>query len=295
MLERDTIYDLLVFGADAEQGLEPFRIGDLAMYPNYDVRQALAAFEPNTVAMVVQCGAVFAKCKRGFDTQVECCSSIKMEDEALTPFRLARGGWISAIRVGPEMGAEVEGLHKRITKPEEQKLPSLNKLTIAKDDLAVAAAIRKKMANVPAGYLELALKRFTRSYDCWVDNRLDDCMMELWDALESIASRAGESSLQTLCLRTALLLGNSLYERNRIQEAVKRFHQARGWISRMGRGTGEDAVEAFVITVEFQSLVRAAINASVNILGIPKSERVMALPETMEMAIDNHLFATLHR
>ena len=74
-----------------------------------------------------------------------------------------------------------------------------------------------------------------------------------------------------------------------------KLYEAKSLIERAGETSGEEFLYGFQIAEDSQDLVRAVIRASVSILGIPPSERIAPLPDTMEMVIDNYLFDTLRR
>ena len=101
------------------------------------------------------------------------------------------------------------------------------------------------LIKLPTGYLELALRRFSRSYQYYIHSEyaglseLDDCLVDLVIALESITSRGGDSIRQSMALRTALLVGKSLETRKKVEEVVKTFYDQR---SQILHGTGEDKI-----------------------------------------------------
>ena len=294
MIQSDTFIDLLIFGTQMEDILEPFRVGDLAIYPNYDVRKALGEFDQNTILIAVKSGAVFSKYRQSMDSKV-VFPSLDIEDAGLLPFRLFKGGWISAVRIGPELKNKVERIYHGFNQPTKQVFIAQTRYLIKKDELPKIGAIHKKLTCVPEGYLEFALKLFSRSYDFWINGQLINCIVDLADAFESIASRKGDGNLRTLCLRTALLLGDNLYDRVQIQEEVKKFYDVKSRAANMRATSDNDFYQHFLIVEDSQSLVRAIIRASVDILGIPQQERLSGLPDTMEMVIDEYLFEVLSR
>lgn len=293
MVQTDTFHDLLIFGAKIEDISKPFLIGNLAMYPTYDVSKGLNGLDQNTVLMAVKSGAVFSKYKESMDSE-DRFLSLSLEDAGLMPFTLFKDGWISALRIGPALDTEVRRIYQRLNAPEMQKSYAPKKYVIKQEELPRIQAIYQKLANVPEGYLESSLERFCRSYDYWIDNQLTDCIEDLVAALESIISREGDSNQQAMCLRTALLIGDNLYDRVQIQTQVKKLYEARSSLADERDLAEKDFYSGFLIADDAKNLLRAVIRASVNILGTPPTERSSALPDTMEMVIDNYLFAALH-
>jgi len=292
MVQSDTFHGLLIFGVKIEDISKPFLIGNLAMYPTYDVGKGLNGLDQNTVLMAAESGAVFSKYKESMTSKVGF-SSLGIDSVGLTPFRLFKDGWISAIRIGPALDTEVRRIYRRLSAPEMQRSYAPKKYVVKQEELPRIQAIYQKLENVPEGYLESALARFSRSYDYWIDDQLTDCIEDLVAALESIISREGDSNQQTMCLRTALLIGDNLYDRVQIQTQVKKLYEVRNLLADERKLAEKDFYSGFLIADDAKNLLRAAIRASVNILGIP-TERSSALPDTMEMVIDNYLFAALH-
>jgi hypothetical protein len=292
VIQADTFHDLLIFGAEIQDISKPFLVGNLAMYPDYDVGKALGDFNQNTVLLAVKSGAIYSKYKRSMTSAIGF-STLRIEDVGLLPLRLFKEGWIISVPIGPKFGEDVEKIYRGFYAPATQMVYPPKKYPIKQDELPKIREIYQKLTYVPDGYIESALERFSRSYDYLIHGNLNNCLEGLALAFESVVSRVGDSNQHTASLRTALLLGNSLYDRVEIQKQVKKLYEVRSMIGDKRWISEKDFYQSSLIVEDSQNLVRAVLAASVNILGIEPSERASFLPETMELVIDSYLFDTL--
>ncbi len=292
MLQADTFHDLLIFGAEIEDISKPFLVGDLAMYPDYDVRKALGDFDQNTVLLAIKSGAIYSKYRQSITSPI-VSSALRIEDVGLLPFRLFKEGWILSVPIGPKLEDEVEKIYRGFYVPAMQRAYPPKKYLIKQEELPKIREIYQKLTCVPDGYIESALERFSRSYDHLIYRNLGNCLEGLVLAFESVVSRVGDGNQHTASLRTALLLGNSLYDRMEIQKQVKKLYEMKNMIGDKRWISEKDFYQSSLIVEDSQNLVRAVLATSVNILGIPPSERASFLPETMELVIDSYLFDTL--
>ncbi len=293
MQQSDIFHDLVIFGAEIKGISKPFLVGNLAMYPAYDIRKALAGFDEDTVLLATRCGAIFSKYRESVDSHT-AFFSLRIEDLALLPFRLYRPGWILAARLGPGLADFVPKVYKSLYMPAKERVYPPEKFTIQEDDVPKIRAVCEKLSYVPDGYLESPVERFSHSYSYIVERNLSNCLADLTSVFESVISREGDSNLRTMYLRTALLIGNSLYDRIEIQKRLKGLYQVKSMIGDR-HGTPEEYYQSFLVVEDSQNLARAVLAAVVGILGVPPSERSSFVPETMEQVIDNYLFQSLRR
>jgi hypothetical protein len=293
MQQSDIFHDLVIFGAEVKGISKPFLVGNLAMYPAYDIRKALAGFDEDTILLAARCGAIFSKYRESVHSHT-AFFSLHIEDLALLPYRLYKPGWILAAPVSPGLATFVPKVYKSLYMPTEERVYPPEKFFIQEADIPKIREVYEKLSHVPDGYLESPVERFSHSYNYIVERNLGSCLADLTSVLESVISRQGDSNQHTMCLRTALLIGNSLYDRIEIQKRLKTLYEVRGMIGDR-HGTPEEYYQSFLVVEDAQNLARAVLAAVVGILGVPPSERSSFLPETMEQVIDNYLFQSLRR
>lgn len=293
MQQSDIFHDLVIFGAEIKGISKPFLVGNLAMYPAYDIRKALAGFDDGTILAAARCGAIFSKYRESVHSHT-AFSSLHIEDLALLPFRLYRPGWILAAPVGAGLADLLPKVYKSLYMPSEKSVYPPGKFLIQEDDIPKIRVVYEKLSYVPDGYLESPMERFSHSYNYIVERNLSNCLADLTSVFESVVSREGDSNLRMMYLRTALLIGNSLYDRIEIQKRLKSLYEVRRTIGDR-HGTPEEYYQSFLVVEDTQNLARAVLTAVVSILGVPPSERSSFIPETMEQVIDNYLFQSLHR
>jgi len=293
MQQSDIFHDLVIFGAEIKGISKPFLVGNLAMYPAYDIRKALAGFDEDTILLAARCGAIFSKYRESVHSHT-AFSSLHIEDLALLPFRLYRPGWILAAPVGAGLADLLPKVYKSLYMPSEKSVYPPGKFLIQEDDIPKIRVVYEKLSYVPDGYLESPMERFSHSYNYIVERNLSNCLADLTSVFESVVSREGDSNLRMMYLRTALLIGNSLYDRIEIQKRLKSLYEVRRTIGDR-HGTPEEYYQSFLVVEDTQNLARAVLTAVVSILGVPPSERSSFIPETMEQVIDNYLFQSLHR
>jgi hypothetical protein len=298
---------LLVFGLRLGKIGNPIRVGNLILYPKFNLSRYLRGYEPKDVKFIVESDVVFAK-YQPISEQRPHLFSPQIEDDGLIHFRLFKPGWLAALHIIPitkKPGMEVRG-----------RLGSLQEIfgqiwaepMIYELDRSSVSKIRKiynDLTMLPTGYLELALRRFSRSYGYYTHSEyvgiseLDDCLVDLVIALESITSRGGDSIRQSMALRTALLVGKSLETRKKVEELVKKFYDQR---SQILHGTEKDKIpeknqeERFLALEDLRDLTRKTINASIVVLKeyIAQKGTAPQLPKTLAEIIDSYLFDNLN-
>lgn len=274
--------DLLIFGLVTRGLRKPFAIGDLTVYPKYDLRSYLSGYDPDDVEFIIDSDTKYACYAPDASSEPHLFSPI-VQDHCLIPFRLFKPGWLSAIPVMPvtrfggmEMRSELGSLKQLFGQVWAEPVH----YEIGKADIRPIQAIYRKLAAMPKGYTELAIRRFSRSYEYYYHSKyagaseLDDCVVDLVIALESITSRRGERVRRGITRRTVLLLGKGLSEEERkdLERRVKGFYDHR---CNIVHGEDRDVIsevdyeERFNNAEDLRALVRDSLNACIELLNKP--------------------------
>lgn len=302
----ETNTDLLIFGLRTKDIRKPFRVGSLVVSPDFDLRSYLAGYNYDDIQVITDSEVIYAQYQPNLGSRIPLFSP-KPEDDGLIPFRLFKPGWLSAINVMPVIKTsdiEIRGELGSLEQIFGQNWAEPMNYEVSRDDIPRLQRIYHDLEVVPAGYLELALRRFSHSYEYYSHSEyaglseLDDCLVDLVIALESITSRGGDSIRQSMALRTALLLGNTLDKPKDVEQTVKRFYDHRSAIlhgSQRDTISEKDQQERFIGMEALRDLVRKAINASIGILKTfaAQSGGVSEPPKTVAEAIDYYLFDKL--
>ncbi|MFC1993533.1 hypothetical protein ACFLV3_07020 [Chloroflexota bacterium] len=298
--------NLLIFGLRIKQIREPVRVGNLLVHPNFNLRDYLKGYTDDDIEFIVQSGAVFAIYQPVSQSRLHLFSPLAVDD-GLAHFRLFKPGWLSALKVSPVSNTQDTEIRASLG-PLKQIFGQIwsepMSYELNKNNASRIQRIYDDLTLIPSGYLELALRRFSRSYEYYTHNEyagiseLDDCLVDLVIALESIASKGGDSIQQSMALRTALLIGKSFGERKRIEHLVKKFY---GHRSQILHGTERDKIsekkqeERFLMLEDIRDLTRRVINATVVVLKYyaAQTSRMTPLPDTSAEIIDNYLFDNL--
>jgi hypothetical protein len=293
--------DLLIFGLKTDIR-EPFSVGDLIVHPIYDLHGYLKGYDPGDVEFIIDSEAKYAQYRPNLDSQPRFLSPL-LTDHCLIPLRLLKSGWLSAITVMPitkSAGIEVSS-----------ELGSLNEIfgqiwaepmhyELREDELPLIRRIHDDLMAVPKGYLELALRRFSRSYQYYCHSEyagtseLDDCIVDLVIALESITSQSEAGIMQHIASRTILLLGSHLDEdgRKNMERKVRRFYKHR---SSIVHGEDRDEIseadykDRFSTAEDLRTLVRDVLNACIRLLTNPglSLRKASGKPKKMADIIDS--------
>lgn len=298
--------NLLIFGLRIKQIHDPVQVGNLLVHPNFNLRDYLKGYANDDIEFIVQSGAVFAIYQPVSESRPHLFSPL-VEDDGLAHFRLFKPGWLSALNVSPV--SKTQDTEIRVSLGPLQQIfgqiwsePMSYELN--KNNVPRIQRIYDDLTLIPSGYLELALRRFSRSYGYYTHNEyagiseLDDCLVDLVIALESITSKGGDSIQQSMALRTALLIGKSFDERRRVEHLVKKFY---GHRSQILHGTERDKIsdkkqeERFLMLEDLRDLTRRVINATVAVLKqyAAQASGVTQPPDTSAEIIDDYLFDNL--
>jgi hypothetical protein len=236
--------------------------------------------------------------------------SPKIEDDCLIHFRLFKPGWISAIQITPVV--KLKG--KEVGRGELGWVPQLWGQMWAEpmvyyvdlNDIREIRKIYNDLVAIPQGYLELALRRFSKSYNYYEHSEflllseLDDCLVDLVIGLESLTSKSSESVQQSIILRSALLIGKTHEDMENIGHLVKKFYGHRSNIVH-GDSKNKDKIsdkenkKRFEELEGFRSFTRSIISASISIL--KKESQAGHEPQSDSMAgvIDDYLLKKVRR
>jgi hypothetical protein len=299
--------NLLIFGLRLKQIGNPIRIGNLILYPKFNLSRYLKGYEPTDVQFIVESDVVFARYQPISKHRTPLFSP-QIEDDSLIHFRLFKPGWLTALNIIPVTrgrGMEIRGSLGSLREIFGQIWAEPMSYELKANSVPKIQRIYDDLVTLPTGYLELALRRFSRSYGYYTHSEyaglseLDDCLVDLVIALESITSRGGDSIRQSMALRTALLVGKSLETRKKAEELVKKFYDQR---SQILHGAEKDKIpeknqkERFLALEDLRDLTRKTINASVVVLKeyIAHKGTAPQLPKALAEIIDNYLFDNIN-
>ena len=274
--------DLLIFSLRTGNMAQSFSVGDLTVYPDYDLRKYLDGYDPDDIEFIIDSEAKYAQYRPRAISQLHLFSPI-VEDNCLIPFRLFKPGWLSAMTIMPvtrSRGIEIRSELGSLKQIFGQILAEPMHYDICENDLQPIQAIHQNLVGIPKGFLDLALRRFSRSYEYYFHSEyagvseLDDYVVDLVIALESITCRRGERIRQTIAKRTVLLLGTELNqaERDDLKQKVRKFYDHRCKIVH-GEHRNEtpqaDYEERFNTADDLRDLVRDSLNACIRLLNKP--------------------------
>jgi len=299
--------NLLVFGLRLKQIRDPIRIGNLILYPNFNLRSYLKGYEPADVRFIIDSDVVFAEHQPISQARPHLFSP-QIEDDGLIHFRLFKPGWLTALNVIPvtkALGMETRGNLGSLKQIIGQIWAEPMSYELNPNSVSKIQRIYEDLTILPTGYLELALRRFSRSYQYYTHSEyaglseLDDCLVDLVISLESITSRGGDSIRQSMALRTALLVGKSPETRKKVEKLVKKFYDQR---SQILHGTERNKIpyknqkERFIALEDLRDLTRKTINASIAVLKEYTAHKggITKLPKTLAEIIDGYLFDNLN-
>ena len=268
--------DILIFGLEIGRLKRPFRLGELRIIPDFDIRRYLTGYEDDDIDFIAD-QAKFAEYRH---KPKSLSFSLMTDDLALIPLRLFKTGWLSGMKVIPV--TNVGGIQ---TRGELNTARHLMGQIWADGNFRVSGKelpeIRKKygqLLKMPKGYLEMALRRFSRCYKYIQHseypgaNELDDYWVDLIIALESITTKRHEGITANLARRTAKLLGKNQSEVEAIENKAREMYDERCAIV---HGEDKDITDdpthekRFVEAENLRSLVRDTINACLELLTSP--------------------------
>lgn len=281
---------LLIYGLEFKDISKPVKIGNLVIYPAYDIKRLLRGYDQDKVQAIIDAGAKYAEVKVRSMTYEP-----HLFDYPVTALRLFKPGWIKVETVRPVMKSGGMVMWQELDFPAiGQNWADPMFYELSKGEIPKIDDLNQKLEALPRGYLDVALRRFNRSYDYWMYPHLDDCFVDLVIALESIASGGGDSIMQSMILRIPLLLGDKLGEGKELGRKIKRFYKHRSNILHGGETSDKEFEERFAILEELRALVRETIKSSIELLSMCISPSGK-LPKGMAEVIDEYVYYKLHR
>jgi hypothetical protein len=273
---RDRSTDVLIFGLDTGEVNEEFTIGDLTVIPGFDLEKYLAGYNEDDVDFIVD-RAKYGKYQPKPGSQSLQFSPM-IDDICLIPFRLFKMGWLSAMSVSPVV--KTDGMEIRCALDITRHLSGQiwadhDSYSITAEEIGLIQQKYQQLLSMPKGYLEMALRRFSRCYkyiqhsEYAGTSELDDYWIDLVIALESITSKNGEWIKKNMARRIALLLGKDVSERRQIDTRVREIYEQRCAIV---HGDEKDMIDdmthekRFVEAEDLRTLVRDTINTCINLL-----------------------------
>ena len=133
--------------------------------------------------------------------------------------------------------------------------------------------------------MDVAIKRFNRSYEYWAKDEIDDCFADLVIALESLSSRGGDGIIQSMKLRIPLFLGNKYLDRKRLEKAIGTYYDHRSNILHGGKINQKKREERADLLENLRELVRNIIIGCIELLEVTQKPE-----KTMAETIDAHLY-----
>jgi len=268
--------DVLIFGLDTGRLEKEFLIGDLVVIPKFDLERYLHGYDEGDIGFIVD----YAKYGQ-FRPKSQSASllfSPMVDDICLIPFRLFKEGWLSAMPISPI--TNINGIEWRselnITRHLSGQIwADSSTYKISKKEIGLIQEKYQQLISVPKGYLEMALRRFSRCYKYIQHSHyagaseLDDYWVDLVIALESITSKDKESIKANMARRTALLAGKSEADREKIKAQVQGIYKQRCAIV---HGDEKDEItdasheKRFMEAEALRKLVRDTINACIELL-----------------------------
>jgi hypothetical protein len=274
---------LLLLGLKIRDITGPIEIGNLVIYPDYDIRNVFDGYDEDKVLQIIEAGAKYG------EISVESrCYEHNIFAHPLSALRLSKAGWLVFKSLMPFQKSDEKPSLELDAPPFNQSWSDSMYYEISASDIPKIQNLNRKLTRIPKGFLEIAIERFNRSYDYWLYDSLDDCLVDLVAALESIASGGGGSVEQGMSLRVSLLLADKPSERMELQHKMRKFYNLRSEIRKKGQVTANGFRERYQSIAELRSITRKMISISIDILYSPVALG-SKLPKTMAEAIDEYI------
>jgi hypothetical protein len=284
LLRENSNTDVLIFGLDTGRLKEEFSVGDLKIIPNFDLEKYLEGYSEDDVSFIVD-NAKYGQFRPASGSSSVFFSPL-VEDVCLIPFRLFKVGWISAMTIAPVI--EIDGIKSwtelNITSHLAGQIWADSRYKITKSEIGGIQNKWQQLQITPKGYLEMALRRFSRSYDYIQHSEyagtseLDDYWVDLVIALESITSKESSGGIkQNMARRISLLLGKDKAEQKQIDQKVREIYKQRCSIV---HGDEKDKIaeaiheKRFMEAEALRGVVRDTVNACIELLTAPSTHLV---------------------
>lgn len=281
--------DLLIYNLEFKDFHHPFNINRFHFYPGSDLNSILKEYEEDHVRWVMERRPEYARYEQDIESNEGFFDFGKAYyDEVqrlVTAFRLFKAGWIQVDRIITNIRAKgLEIIKDLDPPPNEQLWADPMNYELWENELPLIDSLYNKLDNMPQGYLDVAIKRFNRSYDYSMKEEIDDCFADLVIALESLTSRGGDGILQSMKLRIGLFLKNRYANRKQLEKAVAKYYKHRSIILHGGKINEKKREERLDLVEDLRALVRNTIVGCVELLKSTQNRE-----DTMAETIDAHL------
>jgi hypothetical protein len=288
--------DILIYNLEFKNVSHPFNIGKFRLYPEYDLRKHLKGYEEDKVGWVINRGAKYAYYEQEIDSNVDFHGFPEIYyaevQSFISAFRLLKPGLIQVDRIMTNIRAKGIQIVKDLNPPPEIQLwADPIRYELYRAEIPHIRSLHKRLQKMPPGYLDVAVKRFNRSYDYWLKEEIDDCFADLVIALESLTSRGGDAILQSMRLRIPLLLKKKYAIRKKLEKQISNYYEHRSSILHGGRIDEKKREKRAEILEDLRELVRSTIIRCVQILEFAQSSK--QLQDTMAETIDAYLHKKL--
>ena len=273
--------DILIFGLITQNIREPFCIGDLEIYPAFDLESYLQGYDINDINSIIDSEAKYAQYRPTSSTQFPLFSPMA-DDICLIPFRLFKMGWLSAMTIVPitrSGGIEIRQEFNCSRYLFGQIWADSDHYEINDTEINSIQGIYQRLKTLPKGYLELSLRRFSRCYrynqhsQYAGTSELDDYWVDLVIALESMTSKENESHIkENMARRISLLLAKNPSDREDIKQRVRKVYKQRCDIvhgNEKDETSESNYKERFEEAEALRELVRGTINSCIGLLTDP--------------------------
>lgn len=276
--------DVLIFGLEIGRLNKEFCIGDLTVIPNFDLEKYLEGYDQSEVDFIVD-NAKYGQFRPKSGSKSLSFSPM-IDHICLIPFRLFKAGWLSAMAISPVV--KTDSIESRCELNITRHLSGQiwgdhDTYKLSNKEIGLIQKKYQQLLAMPKGYLEMALRRFSRCYTYIQHSKyagaseLDDYWVDLVIALESITSKDGRRIKENMARRIALLLGKDTAEQEQIKIKVQKIYEQRCAIV---HGDEKDKIadatheKRFIEAESLRSLIRDTINACIEILADPSTSSV---------------------
>jgi len=282
--------DLLIYNLEFRDIYRPFKIDRFQFYPSHDLVNLLKGYEEDHVRWVLERDVKYACYRQDTESDEGFFGFHDNYHEniqrLITAFRLLKAGWIQVDSIMTKIRAKGIKVIKDLNPPPNEQLwaDPLN-YELWEKELPLIKSLFNKLKNMPPGYLDVAIKRFNRSYDYYTKDEIDDCFADLVIALESLTSRGGDGILQSMKLRISLFLRNKYIDRKKLEKDIGTYYDHRSNILHGGKINQKKREERADLLENLRDLVRNTIVGCVELL-----ETTCNREKTVAETIDAYLY-----
>ena len=284
--------DVLIYGLEFKDVSRPFQIGRFKVLPGHDLQQHLRGYADDVVFETLERNPKYAcYCEDEgwgpFETSYPEVQVFAAAFRLLKPGLIQFDSFVTPIRDCKDL----QMYQLPDPPPHVQPWAEPLRYELHQAEIPQVRSIYRRLKRVPAGYMDVALKRFGRSYDYWLKEEVDDCFADLVIALESLTSRGGDGISQSMKLRIPLLLKGKHTDRSTLERRISRYYSHRSSILHGGRIDKKEREKRAEIIEGLRGLVRDTIIRCIEIL--IEFQHLNQLQKTMAETIDAYLHRQL--